>query len=82
MFLVATPAMAVIYLTYLQYWCFKHEVTTIDINTFCTRIFTSGFPSKEDCHILWNNCKVYNTESFHPDNLIDYNEGLQSIKFK
>jgi len=82
MFLSETPGNAVMYLTYLQYWCKKHNVKELDINIFCESIFPWGFPSKDDMLKLWDDTKVYNREgSSDSDNLVDYASAMKSIQF-
>jgi len=49
---------AVMYLTYLQYWCKKNNVKELDLDTFGKRIFPMGFPSQEDMSELWDKTKI------------------------
>lgn len=78
MYLTQNPGKAVMYLTYLQYWCKKSNTKEIDFNIFCERIFSFGFPSNRDLDKLWEDCKV-NTK---PDNLLDYQSAMKSIQFE
>lgn len=78
MFLSETPGTAVMYLTFLQYWCKQHKVKEIDLNIFSEKIFPMGFPSGDDLHKLWSECKV----NAQPDNLLDYQSAMKSIQFK
>ena len=77
MVLTQRPGRAVMYLTYLQYWCKNNEVKELTIDIFCEKIFPMGFPKEEDLNKLWDKQKVQGT----PDNLLDYPCALQSIKF-
>ncbi len=74
------PGTAVMYLTYMQYWAKKRNVTSIDFSTFCTDIFPNGFPSEEDLHLLWRDQKVERSEG-GSDNLLDYQSAMKSIQF-
>ena len=70
---------AVMYLTYLQYWCKKHNVSTLDWETFNMRVFPDGFLSEKDLQKLWDGQKV-NVKS-GSDNLLDYQSAMLSIHF-
>lgn len=74
------PGHAVMYLTYLQYWCKKHGVAELTLNIFCDRIFPMGFPNKAELTKLWDSCKV-KTKPGHmaSDNLLDYQTAMESI---
>lgn len=80
-FLTQTPGMAVMYLTYLQYWCRKHNVKEMDFDTFCERVFPMGFPAKAEVSKLWDSVKVRRSNGMSSDNLLDYQTALSSIQF-
>lgn len=82
-FLTETPGSAVMYLTYLQYWCKQKNVKEIDLDIFCKRIFPIGFPSRQELSSLWDKTKVGRDEegSRGSDNLIDYQSAMKSIQF-
>lgn len=42
-----TPGTAIMYLTYLQYWCKKNERKEIDLKLFCESIFPWGLPKRK-----------------------------------
>lgn len=70
----------VMYLTYLQWWCFKKEINHIDLDDiFCTRIFPNGFFKESDLQNIWDNCKIKNHKG--SDNLLDYQDCMKSIRF-
>jgi len=77
-YLSANPAIAVMYLTYLQYWSAKNNIDTIDIDQFC-HIFPDGYPSNDDLHKLWDEQKILDNKTFQ-DNLLDRPNALISIK--
>ncbi len=82
--LTETTGSAVMYLTYLQYWCKQKNIKEIDLDIFCQRIFPEGFPSKEDLHALWDKTKVGGKpDGSHrgSDNLVDYQSAMKSIHF-
>jgi hypothetical protein len=72
---------AVMYMTYLQYWCKKKHVIEIDLNRFCEEIFPMGFPSEDDLHKIWDGQKVMRESSGASDNLVDYQSAMTSIQF-
>lgn len=74
-----SPGNAVMYLTYLQYWCKKNNVKSIDLDIFCKEIFPWGFPSEKDLDNLWDNQKV-ERDSMQSDNLLDYSSAYESIQ--
>ena len=74
-----TPGTAIMYLTYLQYWCKKNETEEIDLDEF-RKIFTMGFPSKKDLEKIWDGQKVLR-EKEGSDNLLDYQSAMLSIHF-
>lgn len=69
-----TPGTAIMYLTYLQYWCKKHNKKTIDLGLFC-EIFPFGFPNDEDLSKIWDQQKLANGS-----NLLDHANALKSIQ--
>lgn len=72
---------AIVYLWYLQFWCFKNDVREITIDIFCTQIFPKGFPHIDDIHGIWDAQKVAR-EGTSSDNLLDYAKAGESIQFK
>ena len=77
----SNPAEAIMFLTYLQYWCFKHNVREIDLNYFGLNIFPNGFPSTQDLSLLWKSIKLKDDED-NETNLLDCFHCLESIQFK
>lgn len=80
-FLSETPAVVVIYLTYLQYWAKKTNTKELNFDIFCERIFPMGFPADRDLSLLWDSVKVYRSGAMTSDNLLDYQSALSSIQF-
>lgn len=72
---------AVMYLWYLQWWCFRNSVEVIDLNIFCQKIFPMGFFSESDLQNIWDGQKVCR-EYLASDNLVDYALAGESIQFK
>ena len=77
--LCETPGIAVMYMTYLQYWSKTNSLKEISIDDICTKIFPFGIPAKKDLEILWDNQKVNSNINGGTDNLLDYPIALQSI---
>lgn len=75
------PGPAMLYLWYLQWWCFTHNVKELDLDMFC-EIFPWGFPSDDDLHKIWDSQKVSTKERGGSDNLVDYASAGESIQFK
>jgi len=75
-----TPGKAVMYLTYLQYWCRKNNIKVIDLDKFC-EIFPMGFPDDETLHSIWDGQKVECKNGYSSDNLLDYQSAMKSIHF-
>ncbi len=75
-----TPGTAIMYLTYLQYWCKKNETEEIDLEKFC-EIFPMGFLSKKDLEKIWDGQKVQSKDFSISDNLLDYQSAMLSIHF-
>lgn len=73
-----TPGRAILYLWYLQYYCFTNKIKKIDLEYFCDEIFCNGFPTNELLDRIWDEQKV-NAEEFGRDNLVDYIEAGKSI---
>ena len=71
---------AIIYLWYIQAWCFKNNIREVDFETFGLMIFPTGVFSEKDLKSVWENQKVerVNMES---DNLVDYPVSGMSIQF-
>lgn len=78
--LTKTPGIAVMYLTYLQYWAKKNNVKEITFDNFCSRIFPNGFPSESDLHSLWLMQKVEKNGGSY--NLLDYQSAMRTIQFE
>lgn len=76
-----TPGKAVMYLWYLQYYCKKNNIKSIDLTILCTRIFPNGFPSNEDLSELWKSQKINKSRKEDSDNLLDYQSAGESIYF-
>ena len=74
------PGTAVMYLWYLQYWCFKNNVKEIDLDVVCGRIFPMGFFKEKDLEEIWDEQKVKSDGG--SDNLVDYASAGTSIQFK
>lgn len=72
---------AVMYLWYIQWWCYKNNVTTVDLDVFCERIFPMGFFSEDDLHKIWDGQKV-KRDGMASDNLVDYSLAGVSVQFK
>ena len=75
------PGNAILYLWYIQNWCFKNKIGKIDLDIFCSKIFPDGFLSANQLKIIWNNQKVLNRPIGTYDNLVDYNSCADSIRF-
>lgn len=71
---------AIMYLWYIQGWCFKHNVTEIDFDTLLSRVFPLGMFTQKDLDSAWDNQKV-NTPNMESDNLVDYAMAGLSIQF-
>ena len=71
---------AVTYLWYIQAWCFKNNVTEVDFETLCLRIFPRGIFSEKDIESVWGNQKVEH-KGMESDNLVDYSVAGLSIQF-
>lgn len=72
---------AMLYLWYIQAWCFKNNVQEVDFETFGLRIFPTGVFSDKDLQSVWENQKVKRDNMDDSDNLIDYNQASLSIQF-
>lgn len=78
-----SPGKAVMYLWYIQWWCFTNNVQEVDFTTLCSRIFPNGFFCEEDLKTVWDNQKVKRPAgSMCSDNLLDYGKAGFSIQFK
>lgn len=51
-----TPGKAVLYLTYLDYWCKKNNITLLTFDCFCKKTFPHGFPDF-DKTAIWEKFK-------------------------
>jgi len=80
--LTKSPGTAIMYLWYLQYWCFNNNVKELNIDIFCENIFPFGMPPTDELQKIWESQKVlkdrYNLGS---DNLVDYVSAGGSIQF-
>ena len=76
-----SAGVAIIYLWYIQGWCFKNNVQEVDFETFGLRIFPTGVFSDKDLQSVWENQKVKRDNMDDSDNLIDYNQASLSIQF-
>lgn len=70
---------AMIYMWYIQGWCFKNNVTKIDFETLKTNIFPLGFFSDKDLNTVLENQKVQGMNFL--ENLVDCNIAGISIQF-
>jgi hypothetical protein len=71
---------SILYLWYIQTWCFKNNVREVDFETLGLRIFPRGIFSEKDLKSVWDNQKVEH-KGMESDNLIDYNFAGLSIQF-
>lgn len=71
---------AVIYLWYIQAWCFKNNVREVDFETLGMKIFPFGIFTQKDLKSAWDNQKVQ-TKGMQSDNLLDYAVAGLSIQF-
>jgi hypothetical protein len=69
---------AIMYLWYLQYWCYKNDIWELDYDLFCQRIFPMGFPCDADLEELWYSVKVQHPD-LHSGNLLDVGAAGKSI---
>lgn len=78
-----SPGKAILYLWYLQYWCYNKNIRELDLNIFCQRIFPNGFFRDKDLKEIWDGQKVIRERAeLGSDNLVDYNLAGKSIHFK
>jgi hypothetical protein len=71
---------AILYLWYIQGWCFKNNIKEIDYETLGIRIFPRGIFSEKDLKSVWENQKIQK-KGMESDNLIDYANAGLSIQF-
>lgn len=85
--LTGSPGKAVMYLWYLQYWCYENFKTKhITFDMFCKDIFPMGFFSDEDLNKLWDKQKISTLNDKGErvggsDNLLDYLTAGSCIMF-
>lgn len=72
-------AIAMMLLTYIQYWAFTHQQYHIDYVTLRDKIFPNGFPDRRTYYRMWISQKV--SHKTGSDNLIDHKAAQQSIQF-
>jgi hypothetical protein len=72
---------SVLYLWYIQAWCFKNNVKEVDFETLGMKIFPFGIFSHKDLKSVWDNQKI-KTKGMQSDNLVDYATAGLSIQFK
>jgi hypothetical protein len=48
------PAVAVMYIWYLQWWCFNNDVNELTLDIFCQKIFPWGSPTVNKNLIIFN----------------------------
>lgn len=77
----SNAAIAVMYSTYLAWWCKQHDKLNVEFEEFMSDIFGDGFPSEEDMSNLWYEQKVVHSGG-DSDNLLDYLEAASSILAK
>jgi hypothetical protein len=75
-----SAGVSIIYLWYIQAWCFKNNVQEVDFETLGLRIFPNGIFSEKDLKSVWDNQKVKNN-GMESDNLVDYTLAGLSIQF-
>jgi hypothetical protein len=75
-----TAGVAILYLWYIQAWCFKNNVREVDFETLGLKIFPMGIFSEKDLKSVWDNQKV-EKKGMESDNLIDYAVAGLSIQF-
>jgi hypothetical protein len=75
-----SAGVAILYLWYIQAWCFKNNVREVDFETLGLKIFSLGIFSEKDLKSVWENQKVEH-KGMESDNLIDYNVAGLSIQF-
>ena len=75
---------AIMYLWYIQAWCFKNNVKEVDFETLGMKIFPMGTFSEKDLSEVWKNQKVKpdDKKNSYESNLIDFNQAGSSIQFK
>lgn len=73
---------AVMYLWYIQAWCFKNNVKEVDFLTLGMKIFPTGIFSEEMLKSAWQRQKVKNKEYGSSSNLLDYAKAGNSLQFK
>lgn len=75
--LCLNPADVVMYLTYLQYWCFANRVTEINVKVLGSTFLGEGAHYDEDVSKLWYELKCEITGYLQTDNLLDRLELLK-----
>lgn len=73
-------SVAMMFLTYVQYWACQHRCKIITFELLRDKIFEHGFPSGRDLGCLWYAQKIERLPG-GSDNLIDYKEAQKSIQF-
>lgn len=77
-YMVTSPGEAVMMTNYMQYRCFIHKITHIDMNALSTRIIPMGWFDQEVLRNYWDKQK-YVTETGHLANMLDNPEYGLSI---
>ena len=72
----------ILYLWYIQGWCFHNNIKEVDFQILCMKIFPFGIFSEKDLKEVWDKQKVDKGGDFGSDNLVDYNKAGSSIQFK
>jgi hypothetical protein len=75
-----TAGKAILYLWYIQCWCFKKNVKEVDMEILGLEIFPRGIFSEKDLKTVWELQKI-EKKGMESDNLIDYNFAGSSIQF-
>jgi len=70
-----SPGNFVMFITYLQYYCFTHDIWKIDVHEL-VNIFPWGIPSQDDMSKAWSWQKCQAA----PDNLVDHLECAKSMR--
>ena len=72
---------AIMYLWYIQAWCFKNNKKEINLTNLWIDIFPNGLFYEKDLETVWEKQKVEHSY-MGSDNLIDYGIAGLSIQFK
>ena len=59
---MSKPGEIVLYLWYIQFWAFKHNIKEITLDIMMQKIFPFGFYSEEDLNKIWDKQKIITVE--------------------